>query len=83
MKLWEPPYYDPEKKIPVEGNLNELAVTLMVISYTFCSVTNSSSRLIFVKIRAESGRIFSKNLGNIWAKIRAKLNFVIRRLFMI
>ena len=31
MKLWEPPYYDTEKKAPVEGNLNELAVTLMVI----------------------------------------------------
>jgi len=29
VKLWEPPYYDPEKKSPVEGNLNELAVTLM------------------------------------------------------
>jgi len=29
VKLWEPPYYDPEKKAPVEGNLNELAVTLM------------------------------------------------------
>ena len=27
------------------------------------SVTNSSSGLIFVKIRAESGRIFSKNPG--------------------
>ena len=27
------------------------------------SVPNSSSRLIFVKIRAESGRIFSKNPG--------------------
>ena len=35
MKLWEPPYYDPEKKAPVEGNLNELAVTLMVIIH-FC-----------------------------------------------
>ena len=31
MKLWEPPYYDTEKKVPIEGNLNELAVTLMVI----------------------------------------------------
>jgi len=29
VKLWEPPYYDPERKAPVEGNLNELAVTLM------------------------------------------------------
>ena len=38
-----------------------------------CSVTNSSSGLIFVKIRAESGRIFSKNPGNIRAEIRAKL----------
>ena len=34
VKLWEPPYYDTEKKSPVEGNLNELAVTLMVIFYT-------------------------------------------------
>ena len=31
VKLWEPPYYDPEKKVPQEANLNELAVTLMVI----------------------------------------------------
>ena len=37
------------------------------------SVPNSSSGLIFVKIRAESGRIFSKNPGKIRAKIRAKL----------
>ena len=42
-----------------------------------CSVPNSSSGLIFVKIRAESGRIFSENPGKIRAKIRAKLNFVI------
>ena len=28
-----------------------------------CSVPNSSSELIFVKIRAESGQIFCKNLG--------------------
>ena len=41
------------------------------------SVPNSSSGLIFVKIRAESGRIFSENPGKIRAKIRAKLNFVI------
>ena len=41
------------------------------------SVPNSSSGLIFVKMRAESGRIFSENPGKIWAKIRAKLNFVI------
>ena len=27
------------------------------------SVPNSSSRLIFVKVRVESGRIFSKNQG--------------------
>ena len=45
------------------------------------SVTNSSSGLIFVKIRAESGRIFSKNPGKIRAKIRAKLNFVILSYF--
>ena len=42
-----------------------------------CSVPNSSSGLIFVKIRAESGRIFSKNPG----KIRVKLNFVILPFF--
>ena len=30
-----------------------------------------------VKIRAESGQIFSKNPGKLRAKIRAKLNFVI------
>ena len=41
------------------------------------SATNYSSGLIFVKIRAESGRIFSENPGKIRAKIRAKLNFVI------
>ena len=39
------------------------------------SVTNSSSSLIFVKIWAESGRIFSKNPGIIQAKIQAKLKF--------
>ena len=44
---------------------------------TSCSVPNSSSGLIFVKMRAESGRNFSKNPGKIRAKIRAKLNFVI------
>ena len=37
------------------------------------SVPNSSPGLIFVKMRAESGRIFSENPG----KIRAKINFVI------
>ena len=42
-----------------------------------CSVPNSSSGLIFVKIRAESGRIFSKDPGKIRAKIRAILNSVI------
>ena len=36
-----------------------------------CSVTNSSSGLIFVKIRAGSGRIYSKNP----VKIRAKVKF--------
>jgi len=35
-------------------------------------VTNSSSGLIFVKIRAESGWIFNKNPGKIRVKIRAK-----------
>ena len=39
------------------------------------SVTNSSSGLIFVNIRAVSGQIFSKNPGKIRAKIRAKLKF--------
>ena len=39
------------------------------------SVTNSSSGLIFVKIRAGSGQIFSKNPGNIGVKIRAKVKF--------
>jgi len=37
------------------------------------SVPNSSSGLIFVKIRAESGQIFSKNPGKIRVNIRAKL----------
>ena len=37
------------------------------------SVTNSSSGLIFVKIRALSGRLFSKNPGEIRAEIRAKI----------
>ena len=36
------------------------------------SVPNSSSGLIFVKIRADSGRIFNKNPGKIRAKIGAK-----------
>jgi len=39
------------------------------------SVTNSSSGLIFVKIRAKSGRIFSKNPDKIRVKIRAKIKF--------
>ena len=36
-------------------------------------MTESSSGLIFVNIRAVSGQIFSKNPGKIRAKIRAKL----------
>ena len=28
VKLWEAPYYDPEKKVPNEPSLHELAVTL-------------------------------------------------------
>ena len=40
------------------------------------SVANSSSGLIFVKICAESGRIFSKKPGKVRAKIRAKLKFL-------
>jgi len=40
-----------------------------------CSVTNSSYGLIFVKIRAKYGRIFSKNTSKIRAKIRAKFIF--------
>ena len=28
VKLWEPPYYDTEKKVPNEPSLHELAVTL-------------------------------------------------------
>ena len=47
------------------------------IELLISSVPNSSSGLIFAKIRAESGRIFRKNPGNIRAKIRAKLNLVI------
>ena len=46
MKLWEPPYYDIEKKAPVEGNLNELAVTLMVI---IKFITVVSSHLILLE----------------------------------
>ena len=38
-------------------------------------VTNSSYGLIFVKIRAKYGRIFSKNTSEIWAKIWAKFMF--------
>ena len=37
------------------------------------SVTNSSSGLIFVKIRAQSGRLFSRNPGEIRTEIRAKI----------
>ena len=40
---------------------------------TWPSVTNSSSGLIFVKIRALSGRLFSKKSGEIRAEIRAKI----------
>ena len=47
VKLWEPPYYDTEKKSPVEGNLNELAVTLMVIFYTILTI------LIFLLVMTE------------------------------
>ena len=43
--------------------------------FSCCSVTKSSAGLIFVNIRAVSGRIFSKNPGKIQAKIRAKLKF--------
>ena len=39
------------------------------------TVTNSSYGLIFVKIRAKYGRIFSKNTSEIRAKIRAKFMF--------
>ena len=49
MKLWEPPYYDPEKKSPVEGNLNELAVTLMVIFGTILTI------LMFLLVMTECG----------------------------
>ena len=41
----------------------------------WCSVPNSSYGLIFVKIRAKYGRIFSKNTSEIRAKIRAKNEF--------
>ena len=55
-----------------------------ILASSRCSVTNSSSGLIFVKIRAESGRIFSKNPGKIRAKIRAKLKFLwVCRLFVV
>ena len=51
-------------------NLFSHSVNLKYIS----SVPNSSSGLIFVKIRAESGQMFSKNPGkirvNIWAKLK-------------
>ena len=57
-------------------NLADIDHMSGIINHTVCSVPNSSSRLIFVKIRAESGQIFSKNPGKIRAKIRAKLNFL-------
>ena len=47
----------------------------MSYNHAMSSVTNSSSGLIFVNIRAVSGQIFSKNPGKIRAKIRAKLKF--------
>ena len=28
VKLWEPPYYDTEKKVPCEGSLHELAINV-------------------------------------------------------
>ena len=48
--------------------------TSFVIFYG--SATNSSSGLIVVKIRAESGRIFNKNPGKIRAKNLGEANIL-------
>ena len=40
-----------------------ITVASLWVAWWGCSVPNSSSGLIFVKIRAESGRIFSENPG--------------------
>ena len=69
MKLWEPPYYDPEKKSPVEGNLNELAVTLMVIFGT-------NTILMFLLVMTVCGYLsLKKNVysGRSWAPAAAHL----------
>ena len=55
----------------LEASWAQNLITSESVILSFSSVTNSSSGLIFVKIRAESGRICSKNPG----KIRAKLKF--------
>merc|ERR1719490_660960 len=49
------------------------------INNCFCSVTNSSDGLIFVKRRAKDGRFFSKNTGVRRAKRRAKFKLCIKK----
>ena len=70
VKLWEPPYYDLERKAPVEGNLNELAVTLMVGSLLYLHVTtewqlvnpkSTKKSNIFRRILGSHGRTSSKD----------------------
>ena len=71
--------HNPKKEVAVEkrkafsNSLEEIFIHQQ--KGRIFSATNSSSGLIFVKIRAESGRIFNKNPGKIRAKIRAKLIF--------
>ena len=49
--------------VPEMTRMNILYKKRRCYCYYYCSVPNSSSGLIFVKIRAESGQIFSKNPG--------------------
>ena len=52
-------FYD---STPYQWQLTVVMLNWSKVQY-ISSATNSSSGLIFVKIRAESGRIFSKNPG--------------------
>ena len=71
--------------IDYDGVSTKLMIILMIeLGIWVISVTNSSYGLIFVKIRAKYGRIFSKNTSEIRAKIRAKfIMLLFCRLFVI
>ena len=56
-----------------------LVLLLQLLKTSFCSVTNSSDGLVFVKRRAKDGRFFSKNTGVRRAKRRAKFKFILKK----